>query len=164
MTRILVAFAAFALPLSAFAATETSNMAVSVDITNSCTISAGALAFGSYDPVAGTQVDGTADLTVACTEGSTNGITLGQGANADSGSSDAAPLRRMTDGSSNFLSYALFSDSGRSTVWGNTVGTDVDYVAADSSSATVTVYGRIAAAQSAPAGTYTDTVVATIEF
>lgn len=160
----LLAVALLIAPAASFAGTATSNMAVSATVANNCTISAGALAFGSYDSVAGTQVDGTATLTVACTIGSTNAITLGQGANADAGSSDAAPLRRMNDGGSNYISYDLYSDAGRTTVWGNTVGTSASYTAASSASSAVTVYGRITASQDVPAASYTDTVVATITF
>jgi spore coat protein U-like protein len=140
---------------------ESSDMEVSTTVANSCTISAGALSFAGYNSVAGTAVDGTATLTVACTKGSSATITLGQGENADTGSTDAVPLRRMVNGS-NYLSYLLYSDSGRSTVWGNTAGTGAGYTAVTSEDSAVTVYGRITAGQDVPAATYTDTVTATI--
>ena len=81
----------------------------------------------------------------------------------DSGSTDAAPLRRLANGT-DMLSYALFQDSGRSTVWGNTGGTGAGYTASSAAPTDVTVYGRIAASQSVPAASYSDTVVATITF
>ena len=68
-------------------------------MTNNCTISTAALAFGSYDPVvtnAATNLDGTGTVTVACTKGLTATVGLGLGSNA-SGST-----RRMGDGASNF--------------------------------------------------------------
>jgi spore coat protein U-like protein len=153
-----------ALAGTAAAGNAQSNINVSASVTATCSISAGAMAFGSYDPVAGSQVDGQATLTVSCTKGATATITLGQGSNASGASTDTAPVRRMKDSGTNMLSYALFSDSNRSVTWGNTAGTGVSYTSAGSASQPILVYGRIAASQDLPAGSYTDTVVATITF
>ena len=143
------------------AATATANLTVSATVTNNCTISTAALAFGSYDPVAAnaaSNLDGTGRLTVACTKGATATIGLGNGSNA-SGSN-----RRMSDGGSNYLAYELYSDSGRSTVW-NTGSGMLSPVAAPSKVARdFTVYGRISSNQDVPAGSYGDTVVATVNF
>lgn len=161
------ALAFFGTPsINAVAGTDTSNMAVSATVSANCTITAGALAFGAYDPVsanASADLDQTATLTVNCTSGSAATITLGQGANADASSTDAAPLRRMKDSATNYLSYSLFSDTGRATVWGNDATTDVAY-SGTGADTTVSVYGRVDAGQNVPAGSYSDTVVATITF
>jgi spore coat protein U domain-containing protein, fimbrial subunit CupE1/2/3/6 len=149
--------------IAAATTTATSNMTVQATVTNSCTISAGALNFGNYSPVAGADKTGTATLTVACTKDASAKITLGEGANAGGGSTAAAPVRRMNDGGTNYLSYALAQDVG-GTVWGNTDPTGEDYTAVDNSPASVTVYGTITAGQNVPAGAYADTVVATITF
>src|SRR5262245_838396 len=106
--------ARFGTPVSA--ATATANLGVSATVTNNCTISTGALAFGSYDPVvanASTNLDGTGTVSVACTKGTSATVGLGLGSNA-SGST-----RRMGDGGGNFLTYELYQDSGHTTVWGN---------------------------------------------
>lgn len=148
--------------MSASAATATANLSVSATVTNNCTISTAALAFGAYDPVvanASADLDGTGTVTVACTKGSTATIGLGLGANS-SGST-----RRMSDGSSNYLTYELFQDSGRSTVWGNAGAGLLSPVAAPSKAArNFTVYGRVTSNQDVPAGSYSDTVVATVNF
>jgi spore coat protein U-like protein len=144
------------------AATATANLGVSATVTNNCTISTAALAFGSYDPVvanASANLDGTGTVTVACTKGATATIGLGLGSNA-SGS-----VRRMTDGSSNYLTYELYQDSGRSTVWGTAGAGLLSPVAAPSKAArNFTVYGRVTSNQDVPAGTFNDTVVATVNF
>jgi len=144
------------------AATATANLSVSATVTNNCTISTVALAFGSYDPVvanASANLDGTGTVVVTCTKGSTATIGLGLGSNA------AASVRRMTDGSSNYLTYELYQDSGRSTVWGNSGAGLLSPVAAPSKAArNFTVYGRVASNQDVPAGTFNDTVVATVNF
>src|SRR5579871_6049957 len=85
----------------AFAGTATSNMSVTATVSANCTISAGSLAFGTYDPVvtnATTALNGTATLSVTCTNGAASTLTLGQGSNANTGSTDTAPLRRLKSG------------------------------------------------------------------
>jgi spore coat protein U-like protein len=163
-TTILSAIALLALTGVASANTATSNMSVTATVTSDCTISAGALAFGNYGlaQVNGADLDSTATLTVQCTDGATPTITLGQGQNANTGSTDAAPLRRLKNGS-NYLNYALFSDTNRSVTWGNTAGTGAGYTGTGASTS-VTVFGRVPASQNVLVGSYSDTVVATITF
>lgn len=149
---------------TAIAATATSNLEVSATVTNNCTISAGALAFGSYgiSHVNGTDLDASATISMQCTSGASTVITLGQGLHADTGSTDSTPLRRLQSGS-NYLSYTLYSASDHSTIWGNDAGSGLAYTGVGSSS-NVTVYGRVAGSQNVPAGSYADTVVATVTF
>ena len=140
------------------AATATSSFTVSASVSANCTISAGALAFGAYDPVvanASTDLDQISTVTVACTKGSTGVVSLDNGVNA-SGST-----RRMKSGA-NFLSYEMYNDSGRTVVWNAT--NTVSYTAASKASTGLTLYGRVAAGQDVPVGAYSDTVVATITF
>lgn len=148
------------------AADVTGNLSASSTVVNNCTVSTAPVAFGDYDPVSAndaTARDATGTVTVTCTSGAAATVKLGQGANADPGSTDAAPLRRLTDGT-NFLSYQLYSDAGRTTVWGNDGATDVDHTGTGAA-VDLTVYGRIAAGQNTvPAGSYTDTVLVTVSF
>jgi len=157
---VALVFAAFSAPASA--ATATANLSVSATVTNNCTISTAALAFGSYDPVvanASTNLDGTGTVSVACTKGTSATVGLGLGSNA-SGST-----RRMSDGGGNFLTYELYQDSGHVTIWGNS-GAGLLSPAAAPSKATrnFTVYGQVASNQDVTAGSYSDTVVATVNF
>lgn len=150
---------------AAFAASTTSNLSVTATVSANCTISTVAVAFGAYDPIvtnAAADLTGSGTVTVTCTSGSAATVTLGQGANAAGGSTDAVPLRQMASGAER-LAYTLYSDAPRSVVWGNTAGTDVDHVGTGAA-ANLTVYGSVAAAQNVPAGAYADTVVATVNF
>lgn len=166
--RTIVISAALALGLSSLALAAdpaTANLSVTASITANCTISTAAVAFGAYDPIVtnkSADLTGTGTVTVTCTNGSDVTIALDQGAHADTGSTDAAPLRRMTDGT-DFLSYALYQNSGNSTIWGNTVGTSVDDVGTGVA-ADHTVYGVVAQNQNVEAGSYTDTVIAGVTF
>jgi spore coat protein U-like protein len=159
----ILTIAAFVAPQMAAAATASGNMAVSATVTNSCTISATPMAFGAYDPITGSAVDTTAALSVTCTQGTSEAITLDQGVNPAVGSTAAVPLRQMISGA-DLLGYSLFSDSNRTVVWGDDTSADVERVAASSAAENVTVYGRITGGQAAVAGTYGDTVVATVTF
>jgi spore coat protein U domain-containing protein, fimbrial subunit CupE1/2/3/6 len=152
----------------ALAATSTSNMAVSGSVASSCIIVAGPLSFSAFNPVTGTAVDAEATLTVSCAVGTPNVfITLGQGAHAGGGSTDAVPVRRMVHATDTtaFLSYNLFQETSRTTLWGNTPGTAPAAFTSTGLAQLVTVFGRITATQpTALIGAYTDLVVATVNF
>lgn len=149
---------------SAFAGSATSNLGVSASVSDNCIIATADVAFGAYDPIvanASAPRLGTGTVTVTCTTDASAVLTLGLGAN-DNGGSASDPARRLSDGS-NFLSYTLFSNPGRSTEWGN----DADTGVADTGTGTAsahTVYGSVAPAQNVPQGSYSDTVVATVTF
>src|SRR5258707_6748335 len=113
------------LSTAALAGSAPADLSVTASITPNCTITTTALAFGAYNPITGTAVPGTGTVTTACTTDVTAPyITLGQGTNPGSGSSDAAPLRQLSDhaGTPHFLTYNIYSTSGLSTVIGNTSG------------------------------------------
>jgi spore coat protein U domain-containing protein, fimbrial subunit CupE1/2/3/6 len=148
------------------AATQTSNLSVTASVTANCTISTTPVAFGAYDPVtanATTGLNGTGTVSVNCTNGASTTVTLGQGANPGAGSTDAVPARRLNDGATDYLTYTLYSDTGRTTAWGNTAGTGLAFTGTGAVQA-LTVYGTVAAGQNVPAGNYSDTVVATVTF
>ena len=144
------------------AGSASASLSVSASVINNCTISTAALAFGSYDPVvanASSSLDATGTITVACTKGATSTLGLNLGGNA-SGST-----RRLTDGSGNYLTYEMYQDSSRSTVWGNSGAALLTPAAAPSKAArNFTVYGRIPSNQDVSAGSYTDSVTATVNF
>lgn len=149
----------------AFAGSDSDNVAVSASVSASCTIAASALSFGAYDPIganAASPLDAQADLTVQCTNGAAASVVLDLGQNTNGGSADD-PKRQMSDGGSNFMSYDLFSDAGHTTIWGNSTNSDVAYTGTGASEA-LTMFGRIPAGQNLPAGSYADTVLATINF
>ncbi|MDI5985317.1 spore coat U domain-containing protein [Halomonas sp. M4R5S39] len=144
-------------------AQETANLDVSTTVVASCTIGTTALTFGDYDPISPSDLDSTGTVTVTCTQDAAVAITLGQGANPGGTSTDAEPERRLTDGV-NFLTYSLFSDAGRTVVWTNEATGDVETTGTGAAE-DHTVFGRVDGGQStAPAGAYTDTVVATVTF
>ena len=145
---------------SVSAATATANLTVSATVSVNCVVTAGTLSFGAYDPVvanASADLDGSGTFTVACTKGATGlTIELGQGSNYSSG-------RRMV-ASGNYLPYELYSNSGRTTVWGSGAAAVSPSAPSSNAPVTYTVYGRVAAGANVTAGSYSDTVVATVNF
>jgi spore coat protein U-like protein len=172
--RNLIKFAGIALMVSASCAQagsspQTGSFNVTANVARSCSITGTSdVAFGAYDPADAnfsTPLDATGSVTIRCTKNTTYDIALGQGANAASGSTCAAPLRQMASGTER-LAYALFSDAGRTTAWGCDVSNDVTRTetVGPSSPDTVTVYGRVPAGQDVADGSYSDTVTVTVSF
>lgn len=155
----LVAFAWTWTPVSA--ASTPANLAVSAAVAKNCTITTTPLAFGAYDPIvtnATAPLDGTGGVVVTCPKGATATIGLGLGANA------SGAIRRMVLGT-DFLTYELYKDVAGGAIWGDEGADLLSPVAAPSKAArTFTVYGRVAPGQDVAAGTFTDTVIATVNF
>lgn len=154
-----------AMPASA-AGSASSNLSLSASVSANCTISTAPISFGAYDPVsanASSALNATGTVTVTCTNGSTGVISLGQGSNAAADSTNSSPSRQLSDGASHSLAYSLYQDSSRMTVWGNTTETGVTHHG-DGTATGITVYGSVPGGQNMPAGSYSDTVVATVTF
>lgn len=157
---LLAAAAVAATP--ATAATDTSTLGVSATVTANCQVSTTALAFGDVDVTSGSNVDGTGSFSVTCTNGA------GWTATADAGLGTGATLatRKMSDGT-NFLNYVLYTDTDRTTVWGDGVGGTTSTIASTGTGSAQdnTIYGRVPAGQtSLPAGAYSDTVTVTVTY
>jgi spore coat protein U-like protein len=137
-------------------ATSTSTFQVTATVASSCSVSATTLAFGNYTLA---QLDGSSTITATCTNGTTYTIGLDAGTFAGATTS----TRRMTGPSASGLSYSLFSDSGRTTNWGNVTGSWVSGTGSGAAQV-LSVYGRIPASQTASIGSYADTITVTITF
>src|SRR5947207_15754229 len=97
------------------AATTTTTFTVSITITASCVInSASTLNFGSSG-VLTANIDLTSTIQVQCT----NTTPYNIGLNAGTASGATVTTRKMTNGAAT-VSYSMYSDSGRTTNWGNT--------------------------------------------
>ncbi len=141
----------------AFAATATTSFGVSATVQATCAVSATALGFGNYTPA--TNLDATSTITVTCSNSwpYTVGLDAGQSSGA------TVTTRKMTNGT-NTLNYTLYSDSGRTTNWGNTDSTNWVSGAGNGSGQPVTVYGRVPSGQYANAVTYNDTIGVTVTY
>jgi len=149
------------LPLahSSNAATTTSTFTVQMTLTSSCVInSASTLNFGSQGVLVA-NVDNASTLQVQCT--STTPYNIGLDAGLGTGATVA--VRKMTNGAST-INYSLYRDSGRTTVWGNTVGTNTVAGTGNGALQSYTVYGRVPPQATPAAATYSDTITVTVTY
>ena len=125
-------------------------------VNRSCTVSASPINFGTYSAMT-SNIDANGALTINCTLGLPYSISL------NGGLSNAQPTqRRMTLGSAAII-YGLYSNSTRTVPWGNTAGQIVSRTGTGATES-VPVYGRVAPQSTPSSGTYTDTVVVTINY
>ena len=142
-----------------FAATSTATFTVQVTIVATCTInSASTLNFGSQG-VFTANVDQTSTIQVQCT----NTTPYNIGLDAGTGTGATVAVRKMTSGGTT-VNYTLYSDSGRTTVWGTTIGTNTVAATGSGAAQSYTVYGRIPAQTTPAPGTYADTVTVTVTY
>lgn len=126
-----------------------------------CTISATSVNFGPYNVFNGANVDSTGTVTYRC-NGSAHNISVG----LTQGTSATFNPRQMQKGGE-VLTYNLFLDASRTTIWGDaTSGTSVYQIGnpPNNTNVNLTVYGRVPAGQDVSAGPFSDTVTAVINF
>lgn len=145
---------------TAQAATQNSTMGVSMTVTGGCTVAAGSISFGTQSIITA-NVDQTGTLSVTCTNTTPYNVGFDQGTNGASVSA-----RRMKGGAGNteFVNYALFTNAGRTTNWGSTIGTDTLAGTGNGSAQTLTVYGRVAPQTMGSPGAYSDTITVTLTY
>lgn len=141
----------------AVATTVTSSVAVSANVASSCNVTVSPLGFGVY--VSTADLLGITTISITCT----NTTPYNIGLNAGLSTGATVTTRKMTNGS-NTLSYSLYKNSGRTTNWGNTVGTDTVSGVGNGTAQTITIYGKIPMSQNVAPGAYTDTVQLTVTF
>jgi spore coat protein U-like protein len=135
--------------------TDAANLAVQANVPASCIIDPATLAFGTYDPLAGTPLDAQAPIRIACTR--TTPWTVGLG----TGNNPLGAMRQMAS-AANRLQYQLYSDPARTAIW-DAIST-VGGTAASIAPVDLLVYGRVPSGQPAVAGPYQDVVQSTINF
>ncbi len=149
-----------ATPAAGIAATATTTFQVTATVLSVCTVSATNLAFGNYDASSGTPNDASSTVTTTCSNTTAYTVAL----NAGTGTGATVALRKMTNGA-NTLNYSMYTTAGRTTVWGDgTLSTVTQAGTGNGSGQALTVFGRIPTSQYVTAGSYTDTVTATVTY
>jgi len=112
--------------------------------------------FGTYT---GDEIYSNGALDVSCDFGTIYNISLGQG-----GSGTYSP-RQMNNSESGLLNYNLYIDGTYATIWGDgTGGTGTVGGTGTGGTQNYPVYGRAFAGQNVPVGTYTDSILVTIDY
>lgn len=145
---------------AAGAATTNTTFTVNATVLAACTMSAANMNFGNYDANAATPTDTTSSLSVLCTNGQSYVVSLDAGSTAG----NTMTARYMTDGSES-LAYSLYTDAGRTVIWGDgTSGTGTVSGTGSGTQQAITVYGRIPVSQLVGQGSYSDTITATVTY
>jgi len=143
-------------PAAAQADPATTSFNVTATVLKDCIVSATALAFGNYT---GAVNNATSTITVTCTNTTTYNVGLGPGL-----ATGATVTTRQMQNGANLLSYALYSNSGMTTNWGNTSGTNWVSGTGNGAAQPLTVYGQIAAGLYVTPGNYSDTIAVTVTY
>lgn len=126
-----------------------------------CTIAATPVIFGVYDVFAPGALNSTGNVTYRCSL-----LTVAISIELSAGSSGAFATRTMRSGTQT-LAYNLYRNAAATAIWGNGSPGTQRYEAALpplNTDVVLTVYGRVPPRQSVSAGTYSDTIVVTINF
>lgn len=142
--------------------TATTTFQVQASISSACSATAGTLNFGTYNPSSGSPNDATSTINVYCTSGTAYTLKL----NVGTGGGTLA-ARTLADGASDTLGFNLYTTTGRTVVWGDgsgSTGTVSGTGAGLLTASPQTVFGRMAAGQDKPAGSYASTITVTVEY
>jgi spore coat protein U-like protein len=156
--HMIIAVAALRAATGARADTS-ATMQVTANVAKSCAISATGITLSDYNSLDATATSvGTGTITVQCTKNMAYDLKIDDG-----GYSTAPGARRMkSDTQNDYLTYALYQDSGHATPW-----TTTQFVSGTGTGRTAiphTVYAFVSAGQDVSVGTYNDTVKVTITF
>ncbi|MBN9136331.1 spore coat U domain-containing protein [Phyllobacterium sp.] len=144
----------------ALAATATGSFTVQITIQASCVlVSTATLTFTAVGVIAAND-DASTTLSVQCT----NTTPYNIGLNAGTGTGATVASRKMTGTGGALVNYTLYSDNNRTTVWGQTIGTDTVSASGSGAAQSYTVYGRVPVQTTPAPGAYTDTITVTVTY
>jgi spore coat protein U-like protein len=140
---------------------STFSFTVGASVINDCTIAATNINFGTAG-VLSTTLTATGTLTVACTNDDVYSIAISAGAGSGATVGDRVMTR---SGGTDRIHYQLYQNASYSLPWGDgTNGTTALTGTGTGSSQSVTVFARVLPQTTPQAGTYIDTVIATITY
>lgn len=143
--------------------TATATFNVTLTLQANCAIAATPLAFGTNGILA-TAINQQTTLNVTCTN--TTPYNVGLDAGNVTGSSVTARLMAgtATGNTTTTVGFQLYQDAGRTTIWGNTQGTNTVAGTGTGAAQTLTVYGQVPVQTTPRPDTYQTTVTATVYF
>lgn len=161
----LAALGTFA--VSANAATATASFQVQITIQKTCAVTAGTASNISLGTVApsSTPNNGNNTISVTCSKNTPYNIGLLPSA-ANSGTANGTGNMVSTTAplvNTDKVPYTLYSDSGYSSVWGNTIGTNTVAKTGTGAAQSWTVYAQNTNANFTP-DSYADTVGVTVTY
>jgi spore coat protein U domain-containing protein, fimbrial subunit CupE1/2/3/6 len=136
-------------------------LALSARAEGACTVSATGVNFGTYNVFTASDNTSTGTVTYQCGNAGHNiEITISTG-------SSATYLPRTLKRGPEALGYNLYLDAAFGSIWGDGGSGTATYTIRNppnNTNVSLTVYGRIPAQQDVAAGSYSDTVMVTVNF
>ena len=127
-----------------------------------CSVTTVGVSFGLYDVFSSAPLLSAGSVSVRC-------VGLGTGTeqvsvSLSTGGSGSFNPRTLSQGSER-LNYNLYLDPGYTQIWGNGTGGTLKHVSVSNNRpAVIPIFGRIPPGQDVSAGTYSDTIVVTIDY
>ena len=128
---------------------------------SSCSFSSiTSVSFGAYDVFSAlSNYNGVGSITILCGSGSGPNFVI----TLSTGQSNTYSSRVMKSGG-NSLNYNLYTSAARTVIWGDGTGGSNVMTAAKHSTTSLSIFGEIPAGQDAAVGTYTDSIITTVNF
>ena len=148
----------FSFGAPALAATTSANFTVSATVVAACVTSATNMGFGNYTASSGSPDNTTSTVSVTCSNNDAYTIAL------NAGNSGNVAARTMLNGT-HTLGYGVYTTSGYATIWGDgTNGSSTVGGTGNGAAQSYTAYGQVPTAEYSAAGSYSDTLTATVTF
>ena len=140
----------------------TTTFKVKLTVQKACSVTATDLDFGSQDATA-TNFSAASNGTVTVTCSKTTPYVVGL-APSNGNAAGAGAMAGQTSGNTDTVAYQLYSNSGLTTVWGNSGASNgVSGTGTGSAATALPVYGKVASANVTP-DSYLDTVTVNVTY
>jgi spore coat protein U-like protein len=161
---LALGLALVAVPYGARAGSNSTTFNVTITLVSSCAISASNLSFGTGVGLLTSAVSGSTTLSVTCSNTTPYNVGLDGGNVSGSTVTSRLMAGTATGNTGTTLGFQLYTTSGYSTVWGNTVGTSTVSGTGTGAAQTLTVYGQVPAQTTPKPDTYQTTITATVSY
>lgn len=159
IVTLVASLSLLSLPAMSFASTATNSLNATAKVTAKCVVrSTTDVAFASVDPTTNANYDGAGTITTQCTKGTLGFLFVTPTAGTE--------LKMASATTTDTISYALYSDSGRTIAFPSATGAKT---AQPGTPQTTNIYGQVVVASGqndmvAAADDYTQALTATIEW
>ncbi|MCP3715487.1 spore coat U domain-containing protein [Paraburkholderia sp. CNPSo 3281] len=143
--------------------TATATFNVTLTLQANCSISATPLNFGTNGVLA-TALNQQTSVAVTCTNTTPYNVGLDAGTVAGSTVTSRLMAGTATGNTGTTVAFQLYQDAGRTTVWGNTQGTNTVAGTGTGSAQSIPLYGQVPAQTTPKPDTYQTSVTATVYF
>jgi spore coat protein U-like protein len=144
--------------------TVTTTFQVQITLVASCAISANNLNFGSGVGLLTAAVSGSSTVSVTCSNTTPYNVSLDGGTVSGSTVTSRLMAGTAAGNTGTTLGFQLYSNSGLTTVWGNTIGTNTVSGTGNGTAQTINVYGQVPVQTTPKPDTYQTTITATVSY